>query len=113
MRVLHQALKPIDPSNFLWALERKIFDIHIVPSDFDSQQDGVEVLQVVLDDLKGTSILANHLVSSALTCNTCLCSAAKEEKCDILSLPMPKNIKTFLNKLLDMVFSEHMVLSFL
>ena len=35
-----------------------------------------------------------------LTCNTCLHSAAKEEKCDILPLPMSNNIKTSLDKLL-------------
>ena len=100
-----KALKPIDSSNFLWALTHKISDIHNVPFDVNSWQDAVEVLQVVLDDPKVTSVLANDLVSNALrtttTCNTCLCSAAKEEKCDILPRPMSSNVKTSLDKLLD------------
>ena len=76
-----------------------------VPFEFSSQEDAVEVLQVVLDDLKGKSVLANDLVSNTLrttiTCNTCLCLAAKEEKYDILPLPMSTNIKASLDKLLD------------
>ena len=88
-------------------------DIRNVPFDFNSQQSAVEVLQVVLDDLKGTSVVANtlrtkhivsntlrtkHIVSNTLrttiTYKICLYSAAKEEKCDIFSLPMSNNIKT-------------------
>ena len=85
-----KALKPNHPSDFLWALKHNMSDIGNVPSK-------LEVLRVVLDDLKGTSVLANDLVS---TCNTCLCSAAKE-KCHILPLPMTNNIKSSLDKLLD------------
>ena len=69
--------------------------------NFNSQQDAVEVLQVVLDNLKGTSVLANDLVSNKLrttiTSNTCLCSAATEEKRDILPLPMSHNIRQVLH----------------
>ena len=105
MSIRKKALTPIDSSNFLWPLKRKMSDIHNVPFDFNSQQDAVEVLQVVLDNLKGTSVLANDLVSNILrttiTCNTCLCLAAKEERCDILPLPMSNNIKTYLDTLLD------------
>ena len=97
-------MKPTNPSNFWSPLKPKMADIHYVLFDFNSQQDAVEVLQVILDDLKGTSILANDLVSNTLkttiTCITCLCSAAKEEKCDMLPLPMSNNIKTSLDKLL-------------
>ena len=54
--------------------------------------------------LKGHPSLANDLISNTfrttITCNTCLL-AAKEEKCDILPLPMSNNIKTSLDKLLD------------
>ena len=60
----------------------------------NSQQDPVE--EVDLDDLKRTSILTNDLVTNtlrtAITCNTCLFSAAKEEKCEILPLPVSSNI---------------------
>ena len=95
----------IDPWNFLWARKCKISDICNVPFDFNSQQDAVEILQVSLDNFKGTSIVPNDLVSNALrttiTCHTCHCSAAKEEKSDFLPIPISNNIKTSLNKLLD------------
>ena len=68
-------------------------------------QDAAGVLHVVSDDLIGKLVLANDLVSNTLrtvkTCNTCLCSAAKEENCVILPLRISSNIKTSLNKLLD------------
>ena len=75
-----------------------------VSFDFNSHQDAVEVLQVVLDDFKGTLVLANDLVSNALrttiTCNTCLCSVAKEGKYDTLPLPISNKIKTSFDNLL-------------
>ena len=68
-------------------------------------QDAVGVLHVVSDDPIGKLILANDLVSNTLrtvkTCNTCLCSAGKEENCVILPLRISSNIKTSLNKVLD------------
>ena len=89
MSIWKEALKPIDPSNFLWAFKRKMSNIHSVPFDFNSQEDTVKVLQVVLDGLERTSVLANDHISNTLrttiTCNTCLCLAAKEEKCDTSS----------------------------
>ena len=57
--------KPVDPSNFLWALKRKLSIIRGVPFDFNTQQDVAEILQGVLDELKGISITAKHLI-----CNT-------------------------------------------
>ena len=54
----------LDPSNFLWALRRKLSIIRGVPFDFNTQQDVAEILQAVLDELKGLS-LASHLI-----CNT-------------------------------------------
>ena len=65
MAVKKNSAKPVDPSNFLWALKRKLFIIRGLPFDFNTQQDVTEVLQVVLDELKGISIAANHLI-----CNT-------------------------------------------
>ena len=41
-------------------------DICNDPFDFNSRQDAVEVLEVVLDNLRGTSVLANDLVSNTL-----------------------------------------------
>ena len=79
-------------------------DICNVSFDFNSHQDAVEVLQVVLDGFKGTLVLANDLVSNALrttiTSNTCLCSVAKEGKYDTLPLPISNKIKTSFDNLL-------------
>ena len=66
MFIPKKALKPIGPSNFLWTLNRKMSDICKVRFDFNSRQDAVEVLEVVLDNLRGTSVLANNLVSNTL-----------------------------------------------
>ena len=79
-------------------------DIRNVSFDLNSRQDAVEVLQVVLDHLKGLFILTHYLVSKTLrntiTYNTCLCSEANEEKRNILLLPMSNKI-TFFDKLYD------------
>ena len=56
--------KPVDPSNFLWALKRKLSIIRVI-FNFNTQQDVEEILQVVLDELKDISIAGRHLV-----CNT-------------------------------------------
>ena len=65
MAVKKNSTKPVDPSNFLWALKRKLSKLRGVPFDFNTQQDVAEILQVVLDELKGISIAASHLI-----CNT-------------------------------------------
>ena len=65
MAVKNNSTKPVDPSNFLWALKRKLSKLRGVPFDFNTQQDVAEILQVVLDGLKGISIAASHLI-----CNT-------------------------------------------
>ena len=45
----------------------------------------------VFDELKGTSIRTDDLLSNTLrttiTCNSCFCSAVREEKLDIVSVP--------------------------
>ena len=56
--------KPVDPSNFLWALKHKLSNLRGVPFDFNTQQDVAAILQVVLDELKGVSLVASHLISN-------------------------------------------------
>ena len=56
--------KPVDPSNFLGALKRKLLNLTQVPFDFNTQQDVVEILQVVLDELKGVSLASRQLISN-------------------------------------------------
>ena len=96
---------PIDPSNFLWALKRKISSTRSAPFDFNSQQDVAEILEVVFDELKETSRRADDLLSNTfnttITCSSCFCSAVREEKLDIVSVPLADNVNNSLEKLLS------------
>ena len=96
---------PIDPSNFLWVLKCKMSSTCSAPSDFNSQQDVAEVLQVVFDKLKETSIRTDDLLSNTLrttiTFSSCFCSAVREEKLDIVSVPMADNGNSSLEKFLS------------
>ena len=64
MAVKKNSIKPIDTSNFLWALKRNLSNTRVEPFDFNSQQDVAEILQVVYDELKGVSLAANSLISN-------------------------------------------------
>ena len=56
--------KPVDPSNFLWALKHKLSNLRRWPFDFNTKQDVPVILQVVLDELKGVSLAASQLICS-------------------------------------------------
>ena len=105
MAVKKNSTKPIDPSNFLWALKPNLSSTRVTPFDFNSQQDVAEILQVVLDELKGVSLAASSLISNTLrttvSCNTCLCSSVSEENLDILSLQVSTGIQTSLKQYLS------------
>ena len=77
------SIKPVDPSNFLWALKHKLSNLRGVPFDFNSQQDVAEILHVVLDELKGVSLAASQLISNTqkitVSCNTCFCSLSQNK----------------------------------
>ena len=64
MAIKKNSNKPVDPSNFLWALKRKLSNLRGVPFDFNTQQDVAEILQVFLDELKGVSLAASQLISN-------------------------------------------------
>ena len=112
MKIKSRSNKPVDPSNFLWALSRKISESRHVPFNFNSQQDAAEVLQFVIDELKGTSVVPSDLISNTIrtniSCNQCFCFSAKEEKLDILTIPLSPNINSSLSKFLkpDILESE-------
>ena len=53
MAVKKNSTKPIDPSNFLWALKCNLSSTRVTPFDLNSQQDVAETLPVVLDEFKG------------------------------------------------------------
>ena len=104
MKIKSRSNKPVDPSNFLWALSRKISESRHAPFNFNFQQDAAEVLQFVIDELKGTSVVASDLISNTIriniSCNQCFCFSAKEEKLDILTIPLSPNINSSLSKFL-------------
>ena len=104
MKIKSRSNKPVDPSNFLWALSRKISESRHVPFNFNSQQDAAEVLQFVIEELKGTSVVASDLISNTIriniSCNQCFCFSAKEEKLDMLTIPLSPNINSSLSKFL-------------
>ena len=54
--VKKNSTRPIDPSDFLWALKRNLSSTRVTPFYFNSQQDVAEIQQVVLDELKGVSL---------------------------------------------------------
>ena len=79
----------IDPSNFLWALRNKITEDRGSPFNFNSQEDVPEILQIVTDELKGVSQVADNIISFTLqtlvTFNACLCCNIQEETFDIIT----------------------------
>ena len=96
--------KPVDPSNFLWVLKRKLFNLRGVPFDFKTQEDVAEISQVVLDELKGVYLAASQLISNTqkiiVSCNTCFCSSESEETLGILFLPVLLDIEASINQFL-------------
>ena len=104
MAVKKNSTKPVDPSNFLWAVKHKLSNLKGVPFDFNNQQDVAEILQVVLDELKGVSLAASQLISNTqkiiVSCNTCFCYSGSEENLDILTLPVSADIQTSINQFL-------------
>ena len=102
MAVKKNSTKPVDPSNFLWAVKRKLSIIRGVPFDFITQQDVAEILQVVLDEVKCISLAASHLICNTqkitVSCNTCFCSSVSEVNLDIVTLPVSTDIQTSMNQ---------------
>ena len=94
----------IDPSNFLWALKCKISSTRSAPFDFNSQQDVAEILDLVFDELKGTSVRTADLLSNTLRTtitwkwNSCFCSAVRQKKLDIVLVPIAAHVNSSLEK---------------
>ena len=102
---LHSAKSPIDPSFFLKSLKdafiregRSSFNLH-------AQQDVVEVLEILLEELTGPSIIisaAYNIKSLTSTiCNTCHQLNRTEDTLPILRLPVLKDFPTSLAKVLE------------
>ena len=103
MDVKKNSTKAVDPSNFLWALKRKLSIIRGEEYLY-TQQDVVEILQVVLDELKGISIAASHLIYNTqkitVSSNTCFYLTVSEENLDIVTLPVSADIQTSMDQFL-------------
>ena len=101
MKIKSRSNKPVDPSNFLWALTPKISESCHTSFNFNSQQDAAGVLHFVIDELKGTSVAASDLISNAIrinvSCNQCFCFSPEEEKLIMLTIPLPQNSILFTN----------------
>ena len=100
MAAKKNSIKHIDPSNSLWALKRYLSSKWVASFDFNSQQDLAEILQVVLDELKGVSLAASSLISKAQFLAH-LCFSVSDGNLDILLLQVPTDIQNYLNQFLS------------
>ena len=66
MSLLKRRTTPVDHSNFLWALRRKLSSNRQFPFQLSIQQDVPDILQVVLDELKGYSTIASNILTSSV-----------------------------------------------
>ena len=102
---LAKSTSQVDPSSFLRTLQHKISVIKKAPFNINSQQDVPEILQVVLDELCGPSVVANDIASSTITsttsCNTCFLSSTQEASSSILALPLMSSISESLKHFLE------------
>ena len=104
LSLLGKRNSPIDPSNFLRAFQKKITAKRGTPFNVNTQQDVPEILQILLDELKGSSPIAEGIISSSIvrstTCDNCFSSSSTEDKHDIISVPLcdslPSSLKMFL-----------------
>ena len=105
MWLLKRWTTPFDPSNFVWALHRKLSTNKQLPFQWNTQQDVPEILQVVLDELKAHSTIARNILATSAristTCSTCGCCNIDEVKLDILLLPLTKSISLSLDRYLS------------
>ena len=86
-------------------MKRKMSSSTGCPLDFNTQEDVAEILQVVLDELKGLSVGASDLISNTqrvtISCDTCFCSSMTEETHNIVTLPVLSDIQTSFNNFLS------------
>ena len=80
--------------------------------DFNIQQNVAEILQVVLDELKGVSLEGSQLISNTqqitVSCNTCFCFSESEQNLDILTLPVSADIQASISQFLKPeILSSH------
>ena len=100
----------LDPSGFLWALQSKYHSSGQTEFSFNSQHDVVQVLEVVLDELSSSSLLAANVTTSEVkistTCNTCFCTSDNIDFLPILSLPLTNSVSSSIYKYISSEFLE-------
>ena len=78
--------------------------IHNHSFNFNTQQDVPEILQVLLDEITGTSVLANNFlkttIRTSISCTSCLCDSENEESVSILQVPTENTISRYIHTLL-------------
>ena len=104
LSLLKKRTSPIDPSNFLRAFQNAISKKRGSAFNINTQQDVPEIFQILLDELKGTSPIADGLISSSIirttTCDTCFSFSSQEEKHNIISFPLSNSIPSSLDMFL-------------
>ena len=101
---LHSAKSPINPSFFLKSLkhafirEGRSYDLH-------AKQDVVEVLEILLEELTGPSIITSAAYNiknlTSTICYTCHQLDETEDILPILCLPVLKDFPTSFDKVLE------------
>ena len=105
LSLIKKRSSPIDPSNFLRAFQNTISNKRGTPFNINTQQDVPEILQILLDELKGSSPISDGIISSSLltttTCDTCFSSSSKEDKHQIISLSLSNSLSSSLQHLME------------
>ena len=100
LSLLKKRSSAIDPSNFLIALQNLVSKKNNHPFNVNTQHDVPEILQFILDELKGTSIIADNVISASIscteTCQVCFLDNKEEIKYDIIRLDLSNSIRSSL-----------------
>ena len=104
MFLLHSAKSPIDPSFFVKSLKDAVNKLGCSFFDLHTQQDVVEVLESLLDEFTGPSILTSAAYNikslTSIICHTCHELNRTEDILSILRIPVLKDFPTSLAKVL-------------
>ena len=96
---------PVDPSNFLRAFQNEMSKQRGRPFNINTQQDVPEMLEFLIEELKGDSVVADQIISASVvsttTCNTCFNFSSNEEKLNIISLPLCDSFLSSFNKFFE------------
>ena len=101
---LHSCKSHLDPSPFLKSLENVLIKAGKGPIDIFSQQDVVEILEVVLQEIAESSLLGNEVFNikslTRITCHNCVQENLIEDNTSMLQLPVLKDFQTSLRKIM-------------